>query len=52
MVEGRVNFPSMGSMKGTMPLIWQRLFGVIPGTVRLMFASITILETLPLTSLI
>ena len=23
MVEGRVNFPSKGSMKGNMPLIWQ-----------------------------
>ena len=28
MVEGRINFPSKGSLKGNMPLIWQRLFGV------------------------
>ena len=51
MVEGRVKFPSIGSMKGNMPLIWQRPFGVIPGAVRFIFISITILETLPLTSL-
>ena len=48
MVEGRVNFPSKGSMKGNMPLIWQRPFGVIPGAVRFIFVSITILDTLPL----
>ena len=28
MVEGRVNFPSKGSMKGNMPLICQRPFWV------------------------
>ena len=33
MVEGRVNFPIKRSMKGNMPLIWQRPFGVIPGAV-------------------
>ena len=48
MVEGRVNFPSKGSMKSNMPLIWQRPFGVIPGAVSFFFFQ---LETLPLTSL-
>ena len=51
MVEGRVICPSKGSMKGNIPLIWQRPFGVIPGAVRFIFVSITILETLPFTSL-
>ena len=37
MVEGRVNFPSKGSMKGNLLLIWQRLFGVIPGAVSFIF---------------
>ena len=41
MVEGRVNFPSMGSMKGNMPLMWQRPFGIIPGAVRFIFVSMT-----------
>ena len=43
-------FPSKGLMKGNMPFIWQRPFGAIPGAVRFIFVSITILETLPLTS--
>ena len=51
MMEGRVNFSSKGSMKGNMLLIWQRPFGVIPGAVRFIFVSITVLEILPLTSL-
>ena len=43
MVEGRVNFPSKGPMKGNMPLIWQRPFWVIPGAVSfIFFFSITI----------
>ena len=42
MVEGRVNFPTKGSMKGNMPLIWQRPFGVIPGAVSFFCFSITI----------
>ena len=46
-----VNFPRKGSMKGNMPLIWQRHFGVIPGAVIFIFVSVTILETLSLTSL-
>ena len=50
-MKGKVNFPSKGSMKGNMPLIWQRPFGGIPGAVRFIFVSITILVTLPLTSL-
>ena len=37
MVEGRANFPSKGSMKGSMPFIWQRPFGVITGAVRFIF---------------
>ena len=49
MVEGRINFPCPWSLKGNMPLIWQRPYGVIPGAVRIIFISITILETLPLT---
>ena len=43
MVDGRVNFPSKGSVKDNMPLIWQRPFGVIPGAVSfIFFFSITI----------
>ena len=42
MVEGKVNFPSKGSMKGNMSLIWQRPFGVIPGAVSFFLFSITI----------
>ena len=42
MVKRRVHFPSKGSVKGNMPLIWQRLFGVISGAVRFIFVSITI----------
>ena len=51
MVEGRVKFPSKGSVKGNIPLIWQRPFGVIPGTVIffLSFVQLLFLETLPLT---
>ena len=45
MVEGRVNFPSIGSIKDNMPLIWQRPFWVIPGAVRFMFISITIFDS-------
>ena len=41
-VEGRVNFPSKGSVKDNMPLIWRRPFGVIPGAVSFIFFSITI----------
>ena len=37
MVEGRVTFPSKGSVKSNMPLIWQRPFGVIPGAVSFFF---------------
>ena len=37
MVEGRVNFPSKGPLKGNMPLIWQRPFGVIPDAVSFIF---------------
>ena len=37
MVEGRVNVPSKGSLKGNMPLIWQIPFGVIPGAVSFIF---------------
>ena len=37
MVEGWVNFPSKGSMKGNMPLLWQRSFGGIPGAVIFVF---------------
>ena len=51
MVEGKVNISNEGSMKGNMLLIWQRPFGVIPRAARFIFVSITILETLPLTSL-
>ena len=52
MVEGRVNFSSKGSMKGNMPLIWQRPFGVIPGAVSfIFFFQLLFLETLPLTYL-
>ena len=42
MVEERVNFPSKGSVKGNMPLIWQRPFGVIPVAASFIFVSITI----------
>ena len=35
MVEGKVNFPSKVSVKGNMPLVWQRPFEVIPGAVSL-----------------
>ena len=42
MVEGRVNFPSKGSVKGNMPLIWQIRLGVIPGAVSFFCFSITI----------
>ena len=42
MVEGRVNFPSKGSMKGNMPLIWHIPFRVILGAVSFIFLSITI----------
>ena len=42
MVKRRVNFTSKGSVKGNIPLIWQRLFGDIPGAVRFIFVSITI----------
>ena len=42
MVDGRVNFPSKGSMKGNMSLIWQRPFGVIPSAVSFICFSITI----------
>ena len=38
-------------MKGNMPLIWQRPFVVISGAARFILVSVTILETLPLTSL-
>ena len=31
-----------------MPFIWQRPFGVIPGAVRFIFVSISVLETLSL----
>ena len=52
MVGGRVNFPSMGSVKGNMPLIWQRPFGVIPGEVSfILFFQLLFLEPLPLTFL-
>ena len=56
MVEGRVNFPSKGSMKGNVPLIWLRPFGVIPGAVSffLLFFflfQLLFLEALSLTSL-
>ena len=52
MVDGRVNFPSKGSVKDNMPLIWQRPFGVIPGAVRfIFFFQLLFLETLPLTFL-
>ena len=45
MVEGSVNVPSKGSMKGNMPLIWQRPFGVgsfLVQSVSYLFFSITI----------
>ena len=53
MVEGRVKVPSKGSLKGNMPLIWQRPCGVIPGAVSFFFFffQLLFLETLPLTSL-
>ena len=51
MMEEKLNFPSTGSVKGNMPFIWQRPFGVILGAVRFIFVSITNLETLSLTSL-
>ena len=51
MVEGRANFSSKGSLKGNMPLLWQRLFWVIPSAVRFIFVSAAIVETLPLASL-
>ena len=41
-MEGRVNFPSKGSVKGKVSLIWQRPFGVTHGAVRFSFDSITI----------
>ena len=37
MVKGRVIFSNKGSVKGNMPLIWQRPFWVIPGAVSFFF---------------
>ena len=42
MVEGKVNFPSKGSVKCNMPLIWQKPFGVIPGAISFFYFSVTI----------